>query len=188
MSRPQWDKAKVEAILQQQFDAARRKMPRVVILGVRGYFQDSMGVKGQNDRGIYDDAAFIYSPLYFRSFNFNTDPSRHGMNEEGKGLAVLQPGIWDYKIGIHGMNKPKELQYRAFVQAGQVLLDRDGEGGVEKGFFGINIHRGGINGTSSLGCQTTVRDQWDEFFNAAETELTKFGQNIVPYVLIEARG
>ena len=90
MSRPAWDKAKVETILQQQFDAAKRKMPRVVLLGVRGYFQDSMGIKGQNDRGIYDDAMFIYSPLYFRSFNFNTDPSRHGMNEEGKVLLKVR--------------------------------------------------------------------------------------------------
>lgn len=188
MGRPAWDKAKVETILQQQFDAAKRKMPRVVILGVRGYFQDSMGVIGQNDRGIYDDAAFIYSPLFFRSFNFNTDPSRHGMNEEGKGLAVLQPGIWDYKLGIHGLSKPKELQYEALVQAAQVLIDRDGAGGVERGFFGINVHRGGINGTSSLGCQTTVRDQWDEFIGLVKTELAKFGQTLVPYVLIEQNG
>lgn len=189
MNRPRWDKAKVETILQQQFDAAKRKMTRVVLLGVRGYFEDSMGVVDQNDRGIYDDALFVYSPLAFRSFNANTDPSRKGTNPDtGKGYAVLTPGIWDYKIGIHGLSKPKEQQYEAYVQAGQVVIDRDGEGGVEKGFFGINIHRGGINGTSSLGCQTIIPPQWQEFHDLVNTELAKFGQNIIPYVLIESQG
>ena len=189
MKRPQWNRQKVEEILAREFAAARRKQPKVVWFGVRGYFEDSMGKPDQNDRGIYDDAFFLISPVCFKSFNANTDPSRSGTNKNiGKGYPVLQPGIYDYKIGIHGLSRPKDKQYRALVQAGQVTIKRDGSDKTERGFFCINGHRGGINGTSSEGCQTTLRDQWPEFFETAESELVEYGQNIIPYCLIEQQG
>lgn len=47
----------------------------VVLVGVRGYYLDSMGTVGKNDRGIYDDAIFLVTPDTFASFNANTDPS-----------------------------------------------------------------------------------------------------------------
>lgn len=193
MNRPQWDRAKVESILKEKYSQAGEEMPKVVLLGVRGYFENTMGVKGQNDRGIYDDALFIYAPNFLKSFNFNTDPSRTGFNEHaGKGFAVLQPGIWMYKIGIHGLSKPSYKQYRAFVQAGKVTIKRDGhddaDSGEFYGFFGVNIHRGGINGTSSEGCQTVVTEQWAEFFTTAEALLNQHNQNIIDYVLIEQQG
>lgn len=189
MNRPQWTKEKVQQILSQEFQKQGRVQPQVVLIGVRGFFQDSMGVVDQNDRGIYDDAVFLVSPTYFTSFNFNADPSRSGKNPDtGKGYAVLTPGIWNYKVGIHGLSKPKEQQYTALTQAAEVVIHRDGATGNEKGFFGINIHRGGNTGTSSLGCQTVLPVQWNEFISAVKSELKKYNQSTIPYVLIESQG
>jgi hypothetical protein len=82
-----------------------------------------------------------------------------------KGLAIVQPGVYDYKIGKHN-------GYPAFVQNGNITVDRyepvngPGEidfktfspGNTETGKFGINIHRASSRGTSrnvntySAGC------------------------------------
>lgn len=188
MNRPQWNREQVEAVIAQKFAQANRKIPSVVLLGVRGYYEDSMGKPNQNDRGIYDDALFIITPNEFESFNFNTDPSRSGLNKNvGKGFAVLQPGIYDYKIGIHGISKPESKQYRAFIQAGKVTIKRDGSDKIERVFIGLNLHRGGV-GTSSEACQTVVKEQWDEFFELAEKLLIQYEQTTVPYCLIEQQG
>lgn len=188
MKRPQWSKDKAIAAMNAAFTANRREPSQVNLLGVRGYFEDSMGKPDQNDRGIFDDAVFLISPTAFVSFNFNTDPSRSGHNENaGKGYAELQPGVYAYKLGIHGLSKPKSKQYTALVQAGQVVIKRDGAKSTEKGFFGISIHRGGI-GTSSEGCQTVIKDQWDEFIALVQSELEKYNQATIPYCLIEQQG
>lgn len=189
MNRPQWTREKVQEVVNSEFAKIGKPVPSVVILGVRGYFEDSLGVVDQNDRGIYDDALFILSPTGFHSFNGNCDPSRKGTNPDtGKGYAVLQPGIWSYQIGIHGLNKPKDKQYYAFVQAAEVEIHRDGASKNERGMYGINIHRGGNTGTSSLGCQTLLPAQWQEFFDTAKQELKTANQKVVPYVLIESQG
>lgn len=155
----------------------------VIVVGVRGYYRDSMGAKGKNDRGMYDDAVFIYTPDHFSSYNANTDPSRSGFNANvGKGYAVLDAGVWRYKIGQHGVSKGKP--YRACVQAQSVGVTRDG-GKKETGWFGINIHRGGRNGTSSEGCQTIVPQQWEEFISTLSEQLKIYAQQTFAYVLAE---
>ncbi len=156
------------------------KIPDLFILGIRGYYQDSMGEKGKNDRGIYDDAIFLIGKDEFIAFNGNTDPSAFK-----KAIASLKPGIWPaYKFDLH------KGQYLALCQrAANVTVFRDGQG-ADTGMFGINIHRGGNWGTSSLGCQTIPREQWDEFMNRAQ-ELAKkyYGKNYrnltYAYVLLE---
>jgi lysozyme len=154
------------------------------IIGVRGYYKDEMGKKGANDRGVYDDAIFIVENNLMFSFNANTDPSRYGMNNKiNKGLANLKAGEYKYKIGIHGVNKEKSKQYEALVQQEQVLVKRDVTNVEEKGFFGINIHRGGVNTTSSEGCQTVPPDQWDEFIDLVKQIFNK--KTDIPYILIE---
>lgn len=156
-----------------------RKQFPVVLVGVRGYYRDTMGKAGVNDRGIYDDAIFLISPDSFNSFNANCDPGAFA-----RGIANLRPGTWFYKIGIHGLSKPKAQQYKALVQAADVTVLRDGKG-EDTGRFGINIHRGGVSKVSSLGCQTIVPTQWQHFIAAVETEMKKHGQKIIPYVLTE---
>lgn len=153
------------------------------LLGIRGYYRDTMGLRGENDVGLYDDLIAIVTGEY-AAYNANTDPSRLHWN-----VAVLTPGRWDYKLGIHGITKPPDRRYRALVQAGPVTVRRhDGdEGGdvYESGWFGINIHRGGYNTTSSEGCQTIHPDQWPEFLELVELEMGRLGLPTIPYVLVD---
>lgn len=155
-----------------------------VLLGRRGYYRDTMGVPGQNDRGIYDDAIALVTPTTFRTFNANTDPSI-----TRPGMAVLAAGVWEYRLGIHNASKDPALHphYLALVQADVVRVNRDG-GEHETGYFGINIHRGSKESTSSEGCQTIYPDQWDEFIALVQDELQKSAHQIIPYVLTEREG
>lgn len=157
-------------------------LTKVSLLGVRGYYRDSMGVVGKNDRMIFDDAIFVYSPTAFASFNFNTDPNGfrkgHGTGD-AKGMAMLKPGIWRYQKGIH-------RGYQAFTQAGEVTVIRDGSPNYEDtGYFGINIHKGGATGTSSLGCQTVFADQWLAMKTLVYSELDRYNQKTFQYVLVD---
>ena len=155
---------------------------KVSLLGMRGYFRDTMGKPGVNDRGIYDDAIFLVSPTAYVAFNANTDPSI-----ARPGVAVLRKGLWRYKIGIHGLSKPMWKRYKALVQAAAVIVVRDG-GRVDTGYFGINIHKGSRNSTSSLGCQTIWPEQWNSFISLIEQELSRYNQATIPYLLVEGQG
>lgn len=180
-SRPQMGKSDVEKILKSK-KIDRKKFP-VCVLAVRGYYLDSMGSKGKNDRGIFDDAVFIDSPTLFASTNWNTDPSAYRKGRgtgSAKGMASLKLGVWDYKIGAHKGRSP------AGNQAGPVTVIRDGTDGdySDTGYFGINLHWGGA-GTSSLGCQTAPPNQWPSFINPLVAELKRYGQKVFKYVLID---
>jgi len=150
------------------------------ILGVRGYYLNTMGEQKKNDRKIYDDAIFIYSKNHFFAYNANVDPGAFR-----KGIANLNTGKWFYKLGIHGLSKPKEKQYKALVQASQVTVTRDGQG-EDTGFFGINIHKGSRFSVSSLGCQTIYPTQWNEFISNVELVIkTETVTGRIPYILTE---
>jgi len=114
--------------------------------GIRGYFDP-----GQNKRGIYDDAIGFISDSSYGIFPANCDPSIFRSE-----IAVLQPGVYDYRFGLHGLHhlnpsqedtvairedkarKLKMLQdtkkdipgytacYYAMRQAGDVTVIRDG--------------------------------------------------------------
>ena len=151
----------------------------VCLFASRGYYRKTMGDPTRNDRAMYDDAIFLISPSAFVAFNANTDPSAFR-----KHIASLQTGIWKYKVGTHGLSKPATQRYTALVQAGEVTVTRD-QAGTDTGWFGINIHRGGFNGTSSLGCQTIYPTQWPSFIELVQSELKRAGQKIIPYLLTE---
>lgn len=160
----------------------------VILIGVRGYYQDSMGVKGKNDRGIFDDAFFWLNTAtgFIASYNGNCDPSAYrkgkGRGSE-KGMASLKAGVWRYQTGLH-------RGYAAFRQAEAVTVVRDGTAGnyEDTGWFGINIHRGGVSGTSSLGCQTVPVSQWDDFKQTGYKLLKDAKQKTFCYILIERQG
>lgn len=143
----------------------------------RGYYRDTMGVPGKNDRGIYDDAIAVVTPRAYQTFNANTDPSDPDTETR---LATLQPGVWDFRLGLHHPGTPKE--YPCLVQAGPVVVLRD-NGVRESGEFYIHIHHGGLNTTTSEGCQTIYLPQWPEFFQLVKTEMQFFKLSEIPYVL-----
>lgn len=175
-SRPQQKRAVTENLLRK----AGLQDPPLALVGIRGYYLDTMGAPGKNDRGIYDDAILLISKEAYVAFNANTDPAAYR-----KGVANLKPGLWQYKLGIHGLSKPKDKQYEALVQAAPVTVTRDQQGD-DTGYFGINIHRGGYNSTSSLGCQTIFPDQWPAFIALVKSELKRTGLKTLPYLLVDA--
>jgi lysozyme len=182
--KPQATRDKIEKILKSK-KVDLNKTP-VVLVGIRGYYLDSMGVKGKNDRGVYDDAFFWITKNSFVAFNGNTDPSRFKKGRgkgKGKGMASLKTGVWSYKTGMHNGS----VVHPAFRQAADVVVIRDGIDGdyEDEGQFGINIHMGGKNGTSSLGCQTVPRNQWDSFKSFGYDQIKLFELKSFPYVLID---
>lgn len=158
----------------------------VQVLFVRGYYLNSMGAKGKNDRAMYDDAAFVVSPEGVQPFNANSDPSAFR-----KRIANLKaPQVVNYIPGKHGLSR-RDGGYPAFRQNSNVTVIRDGVGEDTdrpgKRFW-INLHRGGVNGTSSLGCLTIPPHQWDEFRDLVNGLLLKYGQKTFNVVLTEYSG
>lgn len=150
---------------------------KVALVGVRGYYRDSMGEKGKNDRGIYDDAIFVISPDCYVTFNANTDPSRFK-----KGIATLIPGVHRYRKGNHGISRgPGYPALRPATKGEMLPVTRDVIGN-DMG-VAINIHKGGRGTTSSEGCQTLPPSQWDAFINLVYEQMDRFGQKTIPYLL-----
>ena len=82
------------------------------LLGVRGYYRDTMGERGRNDRGIYGDAILLLTPTAYVTFNANADPAQFK-----SGIANLKCGVWTYRLGTHNLSKPKDRRNEALVQA-----------------------------------------------------------------------
>jgi hypothetical protein len=178
-----------------QLKAANVSDP-VCLVGIRGYYRDSMGAKGKNDTGLFDDAIILISPNVHAAFNANVDPSRLGWNAKaGKPMAQLKPGVYRYKLGRHGISRGNP--YPALVQAGPVTVLRGND--EETGWFGINIHAagGGVTtfprSTSSEGCQTLPGryglrgSQYDSFYALVTSEMRRNNAKTVSYVLTHPR-
>lgn len=152
----------------------------VILLGVRGYYKKMGADSERNDINVYDDSLFVWSENGYMGFNANTDPS---ITRDK--VARLKPGVWQYRLGTHNISKPKKFQYPALVQAAPVTVERY-KAGDDTGWFGINIHRGGRNTTSSLGCVTLPPDgNWDAFYSLVKTEMSRAKISRVPFVLVD---
>jgi lysozyme len=152
---------------------------RVALVGIRGYYSETFTPSG-NQRGIYDDAIVLLSPSVHATFNANTDPSVHR-----KGIAVLKTGIHRFRKGNHGLSKPGG-GYPALRPANakeELPVTRDGIG--DDMGIAINVHKGGYNTTSSLGCQTIYPPQWDGFIGLVYSEMTRYNQKTIPYLLVD---
>jgi hypothetical protein len=169
MSSPKLSRQDVESLLR-----AKGVTDKVALVGIRGYYLDSMGKRGANDRGMYDDAIFVVSPRRFAAFRANTDPSIYRA-----GIATLKTGVHRYYKGKH-----KGLYWALRLVGEQAPVMRDGQTGTKTG-IALNIHKGGNRSTGSLGCQTLMPSDWDEFIEMVYDEMDAYGQKQVPYLLVD---
>ena len=118
---------------------------KVSVLAVRG-------ADGRDDYGVYDDKQYVVAPSgEIRVVEeANTNPS---LNATGR-AELLTETLYPFVPGKHPISHPERIHY-AFRQPQGVRfrLHRINEG-YDTGEFAIDWHRGGINGTSSEGCQT----------------------------------
>ena len=156
MKTPQLDEKKIREIL----DANGVDQSKVCVLAIRGYWLDSMGRKGANDRRLWDDAMFIVWPDGIARYQANTDPNGYRKGKgtgRDKGMAMLKPGIHWFGTGRHKGRL-------AFRQCELFTVIRDGDPPYEDtGMHAINLHSGGYNSTASLGCQTVPAQTWEAF-------------------------
>ena len=186
LPNPDWTR------LRARLEAAGHNVPQllqqpIIVIALRGLFSNSIGAPG-NDINAYDDAVYVIKPQrnatpIIHTFNANTDPTRYGWNPNAdKYMARLKPGAYQM---CHRLHRGK---YWAFGQAStNVTVERiDADGKVrqtETGQFGIDLHPGGNNGTSSEGCQTIPPDQWSRLYNLLHTTA---GSDYFPYILLDA--
>jgi len=129
------------------------------------------------------------------SLTFYSDPA-NTMNQSG--VAIMQPGVTKYKVGIHRKGKPGE--HEALVQSGEMVINRYdlntkefqtyAPGKPEKGAdYGINIHRssqqrGVCVGPWSAGCQVfSDGTEFQTFMNTVKGASVNGGEFL--YVLME---
>lgn len=160
----------------REIKAANKVTDNVVLIGIRGYYPDSFGKRGENDRGVYDDAIILISSRRFETFRANTDPS------------VYRAGIASMKTGVHRYYKGKHKnRYWALRLVGeQVPVTRDNQSGTKVG-IALNIHKGGNRTTGSEGCQTLMPNDWDDFIEIVYDEMKHFEQQTIPYILIDEK-
>ena len=172
-SRPKQTREQTETVLRQNL----MTLDNAVLVGVRGYYLDSMGKVGRNDQAQYDDAIFLISPTIYKTFNANTDPQKAGYKH-----AMLSPGKYEFYKGKH---KGKYDALRPYPEGVRLPCTRDG---VVSTCGATNIHKGGYRDTFSEGCQTIWPDQYAEFIRLVYGEMTKYGQKTIRYLLIENSG
>ena len=103
-------------------------------------------------------------------------------------MASLKPGAWF----VHKFDQHRGKYLALCQRLGPVTVVRDGNPPYEDtgSNFGINIHRGSYNATSSLGCQTIHPDQWTSFIGLAVDQAKRYfvdrwDKVVIPYVLLE---
>lgn len=130
-----------------------------------------------------------------RVFTCTTLPGKKAMEHplQVKGTAILKPGQYRgaYKIGYH------KGKYKALCQAKPLPVYRDGNKddnfdlnplSIDKGIFGINIHKAGDNSTLvdgwSYGCQVLSKSlDFNALMRLVERSASIYG-NSFTYTLI----
>lgn len=130
-----------------------------------------------------------------RIFACTTLPGKKAMEHptQIKGTAILKPGQYRsaYKIGYH------KGKYKALCQAKSLPVYRDGNKddkfdlnpiSIDKGIFGINIHKAGENSTLvdgwSYGCQVFSKSiDFSSFMRLVERSASIYG-NSFTYTLL----
>jgi hypothetical protein len=177
MNRPKISDAETDKLAKFFFV---EEMPKVVVFGVRGYFLNTMGKPGVNDINLYDDAWLVYEDgTLVKTFNANTDPSKHRAN-----LAWLNTGVYQFYKGKH---KNRIEAFRAYPEGVKWRCKREEFSGkvVDSWCSYINIHDGGASATWSEGCQTSL--QFVEFRDLVYRLMAKHNQKLLTYVLLDEK-
>lgn len=169
-SRPKQSREQTLSLLQKHLMTP----DNAVLVGVRGYYLDSMGKVGRNDQAMYDDAIILISPTIHVTFNANTDPQKAGQRK-----AMLAPGKYEFYRGKH---KGRYDALRPYPEGVVLPCTRDG---IKSLCSHTNIHKGGYRDTFSEGCQTIWPGQYAEFIKSVYSEMTKHGQKTIRYLLID---
>lgn len=173
-----------------QYRNVFKTLPPISLLGIRGYKYEKDSV---NQMGIYDDAIIRYIDGQLAEFTASVDPGAYYINHpmNPMGCARLKAGLYSYKLGEHHSRA-------ALVQADEVRVDRLDKSGEkvseESGWFGINIHSGGVEylvGRYSAGCQVIKtsdpwKKEWLDFFTPIQVGMEIFKQKTIPYLLVDA--
>ena len=176
MKRPNIDMAEVLEYIRQANVVITEA---VYVVAIRGYYKNSMGKPGANDRGIYDDAMVLVGPNYLQTFNANTDPSKYK-----PGIGTVAAGLHYYRKGKHGISGRHPYDaFRPDTPDESLPGTRDGIKGTVK-IYNPNLHSGGDVYTNSAACQTVYRPQWLEFQKAAYQLIDAAGQRRLPYLLV----
>ena len=141
--------------LKESFKALGYVWPSFHIIGVRSR---------ENKPNSFDDLIYVIDKEKVSCYPCTTDPGsywlNHPMNVEGTAVLVPNQYIDTWAIGLH------RGKYKALRQLRDVSVYRDNDrdniaekGSIQKGLFGINIHRANELSTSvlvdkwSAGCQ-----------------------------------
>jgi hypothetical protein len=170
------------------------KLNQVNIIGIRSDSTTS---------NKFDDiiVVFFKSESGWKGFEYpaTTDPGTYYLKNpmNVNGTAILIPGQYKYKIGLH------QGKYKALVQRGEVDVLRDYDrnatldflnGKKFSGFFGINIHRANPSGASanvdkwSAGCQVFAdSNDFNNFLDLVDNSVDLYGNDSIYYVLVDNR-
>ena len=178
ISRPQFKKEDAVKILEKY----NLPQNQVYLIAFRGYYSRTFPPVG-NNIGVYDDALIMISPDYYNTYNFNVDPS----SEKTGRANVVSNQIIEFEIGIHNRSKAKSRQYKALIQDEATFkIYRYNQGTKYEDSIGINLHKGGYNTTSSLGCLTVYPDQWDSFIKDVEQQMNRYKQKKIQLIILDA--
>ena len=172
-------------------------LPSHYLVAIRPYWSLTIGKPG-NDINHYDDLLAFVTPQRVHLQAANLDPTRYGWNAAvGKPMAVLNPGCWPFRRGPHKGRTPAlrqmtsaEARHLKCPTDGRFAVTRtraedDARNYIERGYFAINIHPGGRNGTSSEGCLTLPPDISDEFLGDVWATTEEDSVDVIWTILLE---
>lgn len=175
---------------------------KVFVLGVR----EELDIKKKEGDKFVDKIAIVdptkpsekvvsYQATTTPSIEYYSDPKR-ALNSAG--VAIMQPGVASYKIGVHKKGSP--TQHEALVQDGEMEINRyelsvskletyePGKPDKDSG-YGINIHRssndrGVCVGPYSAGCQVFADGKdFQDFMTRLKASAANGGKFL--YVLLQ---
>lgn len=175
-------------------------------LKTRAYELNIVGLRSKSTKANkFDDEFHVFyktdkNKWHYHLYKGTTDPGTYWLKNPSypQGTAILQEGQYKdaYAIGLH------QGKYKALVQVKPVTVIRDYDrdafldfntGTMQKGMFGINIHRADGKGKTksidkySAGCQVFEdAESYSEFMDLAEQHRKLYG-NSFTYTLIDFR-